>query len=553
VNRPSLAVSGAGALGAALLCLLQLPVVAAHPSQAIWGATDADSLGLIWTLWHSAWHIFEQASLGVRSALILFPRGGALLPATPIESVLLSPLTRLLGPVPVFNLLQLLHVALAAGCTALLAERLTRRRSAALAVAPILALSPVLLATVRNGNLDAGQLFWLPLCGALAWWAARAERARGAVLAGAGLGLALVANVYVGIGALATAAILWLAARGPWRRGLLLLAVALVLAGPWLLYGAALLQDAGSVVEKSRSSVQRMRLQEGAAHLWGFLLPGLRPVSDPRGVLGGFANGWSMGWLAPLLALPRLWRADRLDRALWMLALVGLFLSLGPVLLLAGEPLLVAGRPLPLPYVFLDLLPPFSMLIELWRFSALLQLALALLAARSLARWRPRWAALAGCALVVEALLLHPGRAAWQQTSIPDEPVAELCRDLPAGAILSFPVRQGDWPLYYQTQHGRPVANSPMNAGDPVVFGLISRGEWSLAQLREAARGVGYRWLMLHTRPQTSAEQPMDEILGELEAAGLVSRRAGSLVLADLSADGPWPASMHRSRGLRDE
>ncbi len=540
--------------------LLLLPELLTNPGGQIWGSTSADSLGLVWTLWHTAWSLAHGAGLGIHTSMVLFPSGAVLFPADPLEAVLLAPLTTRLGPLVLFNIIQVAHVGLAAGAMYLLIRTLWGRRLPALALIPALAFSCVLLCTTQNGNIDVGQFYLIPLAGWAALRSTRNNRRTHSLVAGVLLGLALVANIYVGVSAMAVAlsmALLGLRENGghelAWRRVLRslwpMMALAALISVPVLGYSGLLLTHDSSVVEKGAETVHRMRLLEGAAFFSGFFAPGVQQVPDPRGGSTAFVNAWGTGWMLLLLACFRIRRSDALDRVLWWLVLSGLALSLGPVLRVTSGAMLVHGRHVPLPYVFLDQLPPFSMLIELWRFSVVVQVGLAALAARTLADVRPALAALAGAVMLAESLLVTPGRSVWKLESMPDEPVARLLQNLPAGAILSFPIRQGDWPLYYQTQHHRPVANSPMNAGDPAIFGLVAKGCWSLPQLREAALEVGYRWLMLHSRPAMLREQPVDRVLADLEAAGLVLRQEGSLALVDLDGPEPWPDVTYRSRG----
>lgn len=532
----------------AVACLVRLPGLALAPGGGTFGSSRADTLGLVWTLWHVAWNLRTHGTLGIRTDLVGFPEGAVLFPADPLEAVLLAPLTLGLGPVVVFNLLQVLHVALAGAATWALARRLGAGPGAALAVTPAVACSPVLLAVAYNGNVDVGQLWLVPLAGLLGWRAGGGGRAW--MGAGLAVGVALVANIYVGISAGLAAAALFLAAPGRprWGRLAALAGLALLVSAPVLLYTGSLV---GGVVEKSPATVLQMRLAEGSARLLGLLAPGVRVAADPSGNAGDHLVGQALGWGVLLLALPRLRRPDRLDRALWGLFAAAVVLALGPVLVAGGGPVTVGGRYVPLPFVFLDRLPPFSMLIELWRFTFPAVLALALLGARTLVALPRAAVAGAGLFLAAEALLLTPGPRPWHFEPFPDEPVAALVADLPPGPVLHFPVRQGDRPLLYQAMHGRPVANTPMNMGDPAVFGLVARGTWTLAELRAVARDRGYRWLLLHVRPETATEQPMDAVAADLEAAGLVARRGGLLLLADLEAVGPWPERAYESRNLR--
>ena len=223
------------------------------------------------------------------------------------------------------------------------------------------------------------------------------------------------------------------------------------------------------------------------------------------------------------------------------------FLSLGPVLKLGDAPVTLGERYVPLPYVFLDLFPPFSLLIEIWRFSMGVQLVVATLAGLALMGRRPAWGLAAGLGIVIEALVLTPGPAVWSVDEPPDEPMAELFEGAEPGAVLHFPVRQWKWPMYYQTLHGQPVANSNERTGDPTALAVVSRDGWTTAELVASSQRTGYRWLVVHGSEGMEDIQPVSVIVADLAAAGLVTRQRGSLTLVDLDQDGPWPSRGHRA------
>lgn len=518
-----------------------MPALALRPGRVLWGALDADGLGLVWTLWHGAWQLWHGGGLGLQSELIAHPHGGWLVPVDPLEVVLLAPLTLSVGPVMVFNLVQVTHVAAAAACTCWLARLLTGDRWASLAVAGSVALSPMLLATAHNGNIDAGQVYLLPLVGGLAWRAARGGRGRVA-LAGVALGLCAIANVYVGIGAGVVVLALFVA-RGPvaWGRLVSLLVLAASLALPVAWWFGTFLGHEESLVVKDALAVAHVRALEGAGTVRGLLGSGLVRARMPSGGEGAFLNGFGLCWIPLLLALPRGWRPDRLDRALWAVAAAGVLLTFGPVLRLASGLPGDGGELVPLPYALLGWLPPFDLLIELWRFSILTQLALALLAARTLVARPARIVAPVAGLLLVEALLLTPGWEPWRVESLPDEPVSRVLAGLEEGAVLHYPIHQGDWPLYYQTLHHRPVANTPMGKGEPALVSLVASSGWTMRELRTLALERDFRWMLVHTRQLPARPGRADELLADLEVAGLLLHHEGGLALVDLEALGPWP------------
>lgn len=543
-GRPTAAAVLGAALGATALVAVRLGPVLADPTGTVWGAADADTLGLLWTLWHVAAHLADHGSLGLHSALAGFPEGGTVWPANPVEAVVAAPLTLGLGAAAAYNLLQLAHPGLTAGLTALLARRLGASTPGALGAGLTMGLSPVLLCSAHNGNVEMGQLYWLPLAGLAALGAARGGAGRLA-LAGLTVGLALIAHLYVGILAAGVAAALLLA-RADARPGARLAgvaAVALAVAGPPLGLAWTLTQAEDALAGKDLSIVARMRLLEGQTPLLRLLSPGPVVARDPQGTPGAYLNAASPGLVVGALGLWGLRsRGGRLGRWLGALALGGLLLALGPTLLLWEEPVVVAGRQVPLPFLLLDRIPPFPMMIELWRFTAALHLALALGAALAITRLPRRWGAAAAAALALEAALITPGAAVYETTALPGDDLHAAARALPGeGAVLSFPLSQRLWPLYAQTVHGQPISLGPDKVSDPDLLAAMRRPEATLESLRRAARAKGFRWLLVHPRHETGDPREDSPLLDALGPTGAVVARFGAAGVVDLEHPGPWP------------
>jgi hypothetical protein len=539
------------ALGVALaitaIVALQVPGVVLDPAGVLWGAPDADTLGLVWTLWHTAEHLSRFGTLGLESQLAGFPDGGTVWPANPVEAVLVAPITALAGPAVAYNLLQLLHPGAAAGAVVVLARRVGAGAWGAALAGLATGLSPVLLCSAHNGNVEMGQLYWLPLAGIAAWAAARRGGWLRVTVAGATVGAALIAHVYLGIMAAIVAAAMVAAAPGATvdraRRLAAIGAVALAVAGPVMALAWSLTAADTALVGKDLSIVGRMRLLEGQTPLLRLLAPGPVVARDPNGDPGAYLNAASPG--LALLGLG-LWGAtrqrDRLSRALTGLGAAGALMALGPTLVLWDQPLVVAGRQVPLPFLLLDAIPPFPMMIELWRFSALLHLALALAAALAIGRWGRRGAAAALSIVLLEATLLSPGRAVFETTPLPGPDLQQTIDAIPQpGAVLSWPLSLHLWPLLAQTGHGQPISLGPDRVSDPDLLTAMRRPDATAETLRTAARAKGFRWLLVHDRHASGAPREDAPLLDALAGTGAVVTRHGAAGLVDLDDPGPWP------------
>ncbi len=539
-------------LGWLLVALARSPGLTLHLGSRLQGHPDTDTPTVPWTLWHVAHSIATQGDLGVHTQLIGFPDGGSFWPMTPVEAVLLTPITLLAGPVLAANLLLPLHVALAGALLYALLRSLTGSWPAALAATPILALSPVLLCSAHNGNPEVSQLFWLPLVGLATTQTVARGGAWRTALGGALLALAAVSNTYVGLAAVVVAGALGLAA-GPrhWRRLAGLLGVAALLAAPCLLFALQVSTADAALLQRSGEEILRQRLVEGQADLLGFVLPGAVRALGPDLLPTAFLNGWSTGLAALVLASLGLFTArSRLGWWALGLALVGALLALGPWLALDHGARLTGQAHIPLPYLLLDRLPPFNKLIELWRFAMVTHLAAAILAGLWLAqRSRPITLA-AGALLLAEAMLLNPGPAAWRSTTPPDPELSQLVQGLEPGPVLHLPVRQGHWPLYFQTIHHQPVGITMANSMEEEIFAHMAGPSWSMESVAAMAKAKGYRWIILHHRPAMQALQPVVAIAQDLEAAGMVTRRAGDLTLVDVTRDCCWPSARYISIDL---
>ena len=308
------------------LALLRLPQLRAAPSHAFVGATAADAITVMWTVWHVGVHVLEHGDLGTHTQHINFPDGAAIWPATPLESVLLAPLTAARGGVAAYNTLQIGHVGLAAAAAWLWIRRLGAGVGAAAVAAPALALCSMLLCAMHNGNVEAGQVYWLPVAALLGWRAVRASpdlhparcpapvdgtgvQVALSLGAATAVALAIIGNIYVGIATATIVAGVLLAGlqerpseRSRWLRAAAVVLGAAVLAVPVMAFAAGLGTDENAVISKSSDVVFHMRMLEGAASVAGFFAPGGRTGAVTQRSARGLLE-----WLGDRLggALPR--------------------------------------------------------------------------------------------------------------------------------------------------------------------------------------------------------------------------------------------------------
>lgn len=502
----------AGLAAAALLLLgvLCWPVLHA-PSATVVGPGTGDFASIAWSLWRTAEHFPSLPPS--QHPDVLYPQGASLLMAAPLEGWLLAPLTRLAGPVVVFNLLQLGHLVLAAVGAALLARELGARRWGAALAASTFAASPVLLSSIHNGNADVSPVFAVPLAGLLA------RRCTGswgaAVLAGLGIGLAPWLNPYVGMMAALAAVVLVARPSTAVELGRLGLSAALALGLALVYFGAvqASLDGGDNMVFKGGAMVPGA----GTATLVGFLLPdgGDAPDAWTR-------HAWYLGWSPLLLVLAASWRGVAGVGRCLGLALLGLLLAVEPV----------GGA-------WLDQLPVTRQLQLVYRYAALVSLGVGLAAA--LAPLPRVLARLAPALVLAELLLIGGGRGLLGSSPAPAQPACEALAGLEPGPVVNLPASHQDEWLLDQTCHGRPVAQGikrPMTR--PVRETLARPGPRAFRELR----ALGFRYLVLTPegawRGQAldeAAREDLGEYLALARALDLVAAEVDGVVVVDLDRD----------------
>ena len=481
--------------------------------------------------WNFLW---TKAALGASDGSFLFTRrffwpageGLGLYTPTWVYGIASLPLQWLSSDPAARNVAVALLLWASSGATAWLAWLLARE----LGVARGGALLVAVLATVASGRLmNAARLnlFCTEFLLLYAWLGLRVVH-RGGLRNGALFGLSAAAlllqsqpllfQAFLVTVAYVVAALL----RGAARRELFSRArelgaatvVFLVLAAPFLWEIAQELRTSPAFAQAAALTVPfsldatSLVAPNGADRFFGALATRLPSGFEAGGPLGTVSHFLGVGWLA-LLVLALLLRDVRRAALPALLCAAFLWLlALGPVVHVAGRLTRVPG-----PYALLAAVPPLALEKSPERLVWLVQLCLALVAARALASlWAGGGARRAGAVALAAALLLEQGetlplRSIDPRLRIPDE-VAALAREPDSFAVLDLPY------------DGRPAAGGtlshPVNAlaqafgsfhERPVFFGLYPRA----ARPREAELAQRPLFAVIHQIEQIARAAPRRE------------------------------------------
>jgi len=533
-GRPWLGPLVAGLVAAAVVLLCSWPV-AISPGSWLIGASQADFYGIAFGMDHLASHIMGGSWPPVHVDTMEYPAGASLVITDLPEMLLAAPITWLFGAAVAFNLLQLLHHALAAAaawwCARVLGLQLPGQAVAALAFA----FAPALVGTTFNQNPDASAWYWIPL--AIGLVAGEGGWRRG-LAGGACAGLAAWCSPYAGV--MVAAALLVMTPRKARRRWLPALGAALVVGGAGAFVAWWSVQDPMSAVYKPGTQVAL----HGAAVLDGLLVPWPELHTNKDWDASHFVHD---GYLGVSLVLAGIVGAVWRRRWRWLLlALAGVVLALGPLMYHGDRfeivnPLWSLGNKLGL-----------SRLWQYHRYGALAVLGLGFCSgalADRLGRWG--WVVVAVVGL---DLLVITG--AWQRLGaapVFEDSACELLAELPPGPVYDLPPGSHELWLYGVTCHRRPV-NSGINRPDSRYLGTLLKhhgGEGPhqrLAVLKE----LGFRYLVHH--PQAPNGDQPDGFIA-ISAACEVARGADGVVVHDLEACelelpevGPLPKPRDRDR-----
>ncbi len=489
-----------------------------------WSATGAFMDGHVWAFDHIHRMLSGEVPWSKQTDRLGFPNWPILQFIAWAPAVLAHAFRLVLGPLGAFNLTFLLSPGIAAAVAALLVLRLTPAPPAVAAlVAPIYGLSTYTLGCVAIGQVCKAQHWVLPsvlLCAHVATrgsWRARlgglvATWAVGVAGAFSEPTYAMMAPVVLAVPLLLD---LFRALVGPERR---MNEVGLVL-GSWTLLLvplAGLLALASTYYEPTHAfhafapatrahGLEEMEL--GVASVAGLVLPPRSLPDDPFATMALYSLGWvSLGVAA--FGLSR----GRAHAVGYGLLAVGVVFALGEYLFWDDEPVRVAGNVLRMPAAALfELDYPLSRSGLYYRFVAVAQLGLVLLAARVLAQASWLWAALVLVLAMAEniggTLSLWP-RSGERVAGI--GLMAEFAADTSPGAVLDLPIGSSfaanQRYLLLASLHNRPtsalpqavdVVHTPMtrHTSEEVTRALTA---WDAAS---AIAALGIRYVTWHPYP----------------------------------------------------
>lgn len=385
----------------------------------------------------------------------------------------------------------------------------------ALVAGAAFAFSPI--RTDQLAHLSTLGTQWLPLVVLFVFSFFRHGRTRHALLAAGSFVLAALACGYhavIGLLVLPLAAlpVVW----GRWGRlpvaALSAALAALALLPLYLLHRAALdplayARGAGETAHFS-APLEAFLATSGGNRVWGEATAPFRTTHS---------NNLFPGLVLPALALAgavSLWREGRRPTreaiGLAILALAAAAVALGPEITAFGASLS------PGPFALAREIPVFRMIRVPSRSGAFLALALALLAAKALHRWRgrPVWVAAAGAAAVLETVIAPIPLPAWAQAvdrsrpapavyawlaAQPGEPAVVELPILDIRGVTQRPAFHESIYMVHSTRHWKPLLNGYAGVEPAPYVELREQAmQFPSRESLDAFRSRGARYVIVH-------------------------------------------------------
>jgi hypothetical protein len=465
----------------ALTAILTYPAVLhilAHPA----GSTDAYEY--VWELWWGKTALLDLRTNVANLTSLYYPQGAhhPVIWSDAYLFLLSIPLVLLSGPVLAYNVHFFASYVLTGFTTYLLCLALTKRHGASFVGGLVFAFAPIRSDHASHGMLSLMLTYWLPLYVLSLIRLFKKPRANNGLLCGIFLGLSVLSSPLHLLHFVIPFTLVFLlyqhfAARGrlynaPFIRGF---GLALAVAGAMVVLPyLPLLQTGGS---GESSPLARQGILSHSADLLGFLVPPSSQVLVERvPVLSALVarimpeSGYTvyLGLVPVLLASLGVWRTRGGARLWVILGLVGVVLSLGPLLRLGGRLVeySVAGETgfVVLPGALLAELPFYSLIRAPGRFAEATMLSLAVLASCGIsalfqAAGRRTLYSVLGIAAILAVCLEYASHLPFPVVDLPIPDFYETVRrDGKAYGIMDVGTEtlnhQG---MYYQTVHGHPI------------------------------------------------------------------------------------------------
>lgn len=506
-----------------------------RPHRVLIGSPNVDVWNHAWGPWWW-WSAFSQGALPWRTALLQAPNGGVLWFIDPLLAFVGTPFVATLGPILAYNIVMFAEVVFISWAGRLLATRMGASDAASWVSAVGLACSAWVVCELHNGISEAVNIG--PVALALAWGETASKRPtfRNWLLAGCGVGLAVLASPYLGLGVGLVMLVRGLPAiKHAWMGGL----TALCISAPPLLALRGQLEHPDAIIKHPESMNLELALHN-AVDPRTFVAPfGFRSVDLSA---EGFEHSLYLGLAALTLAVIGL-TTKRTATRWWLAAIVvSLLCALGPYLYWGEGWLLINNARIRLPWWALQQLAPGLAVTHPLRLGvpalAIIS-ALAALGADRLLGARSTWlAVLVG----VDALLISG--APWPIANAPAKPPAvyehvvantndetAIVLDLPTDAGATM--RTSRYLFWQAAAHHQPIpygpdarANTSALINTPAFQALAQycrrRDDERIASPPSQAaahpstlRTRGVRWIVLHPAVDPEAFPDLNQYLQE--------------------------------------
>lgn len=190
-------------------------------------------------------------------------------------------------------------------------------------------------------------------------------------------------------------------------------------------------------------------------------LPARMPLPD-----GTHFEYWTtctnyLGWVVIIASIYGLLTRGSYRFGGWITMLfTGMLIAMGPYLRIDGHVVMLGSTPIHLPAQTIDFLfPLFSITaIHAYRYSAVVCIAIAVLAARGMKKYTAIWM----IAILLETILIAPQSYPQHTTEISASPTLRRLRDMPDAAVFTFPIAKENLHdlsqvLLAQTIHEKPI------------------------------------------------------------------------------------------------